>query len=448
MGFFDFFRKKASPPPPSSPLALGMLKYKTYLNLFIQMQSQDNYAPIGAYETAKGELVGFVFITPNQLYNLSIREAIEKMEEHFEQKLANRSLLSYTIFYHSQYNPPANTAHDIAEKTEEFKAISVRYYFSEQLDARIGLPYKIDTANKTLVYQGFKELSDIENELLSKADILPKHDYFQDKMEFKPEITQNEAGIKMTKTNTCNLSNTWGGIFGFGTYRNGDGYQMLLEQMALAAMQTPDIQTENFAVHTLDWGVLKLKAVMQEGAPKTFLPIIQTENVCEVETTEIAEWEQVDNLEAIVSGRGKNTFGISYYATDYAENKHLYQSRVVQNIALSGIAYVVDVYTPKSDQPFGQTKDFAAFLPTASLPNQACYDFIATVRSVGIVQLFENQTMALILQVNLLNHPEIPDFFLFDLYVCPENMRLETIQAGMMLTGVFQMQGRIHFSTT
>ncbi|MCX6316761.1 MAG: hypothetical protein NTW29_05695 [Bacteroidetes bacterium] len=83
-------------------------------------------------------------------------------------------------------------------------------------------------------------------------------------------------------------------------------------------------------------------------------------------------------------------------------------------------------------------------MPSKDLPNYACFDFIGLLIDYKPTSLLEsNSQKGYILNVKLITHPEIEDFFSIDIFVTQENMRFKELIKGMKISGMFQMQGQI-----
>lgn len=447
MKLFDIFKKKdnnevVKSEIPKSKLFLSLSKYNEYIVRFIGMQQQGNYAPISAYEKSNGEIIGFLYIHgEDNSYTLSAEEVIERMEVNFERKLADNEITSYVILYHSQFANDNN--HNLANNDNELKAISISYNFKNGEKGKIGLPYHFER-NK-ITYQGFKNFSQKENNIILRTQLKDNKDYFQDREEIKPPVTENEIGLKIRKSNNFDLSNTWCGIFGFESYRKPNGSQILIQHFALAMTDGSVTKRNNITVSQLNYADVSLKGISINENPKTILPVIKTDHVIDVVNEEINEWENVDNLEAIITGNGRGTFGLTYFATDYAENKEIYLSKKDLKIKISGIAFVLDISNiDKSARKIKYSDDFTGYTPNDDLPNYACFDFIGQLEDFKETFLLEDNSLkGYLMKVRLITNPEIEDFFTIDIFVTPENMRFEELTKGMKLTGMFQMLGQI-----
>jgi len=447
MGLFGFFKKQNTNETTNnsktsmSDLFLSTSKYNEYIVRFIAMQQQGGYAPISAYENLNGEIIGFLYtIGEDKSYSLSAEEAIKKMEERFESKIANHEIKSYVIIYHSQFQNDNN--HKIANSDDELKAISVSYNFINGQKDKIGLPYKFN--NDEVTYQGFTNFSAEENNIIFNTKTKEGKEYFQEREEIKAPIFENEIGIKIKKSNSNDLNNTWCGILGFESYSKPNGSDILNEYFDWALTQKPIVAKNNLFISQIDFKDISFKAVTLNRHQNTILPVIKTDYIVDVESREIDEWENVDNIEAIVSGRGRDTFGVWYFATDYAENRNRYLTEKKLNIKISGIAFDLDIYNndqKESDVKFSD--DFTTYMPNKDLPNYACFDFIGQLEDFKETTLLkDNSLKGYILKVRLITY-DIKDFFTIDIYVTQENMRFTGLTKGMKLTGMFQMQGQI-----
>jgi hypothetical protein len=447
MGLFDFFKKKEDnetpkSETPKSELFLSISKYNEYIVRFIGMQQQGNYAPISAYEKSNGEINGFLYVFgEDDSYSLSAYEVISRMETNFQQKLATDEINSYIILYHSQFANDNN--HALANDDNELKAITVSYDFKNGKKGKIGLSYFFE--NDEITYQGFKDFSQEENNIIFRTQLKDNKDYFQDREEIKVPLIENEIGLKIRKSNNSDLSNTWCGIFGFESYRKPNGSQILKEHFALARTKTPTVSTNTLTISQLEYEDVILKSVTYMDRPTTILPVVKTDYAIDVVNKEINEWENVDNLEAIISGGGRDTFGLTYFATDYAENREIYHSKKELKMNISGIAFVLDISTiDKSDGELKYSEDFTMYMPNNDLPNYACFDFVGQLEDFKETFLLEDKGLkGYLMKVRLITNSDMKDFFTIDIFVTPENMRIKELTKGMKLTGMFQMQGQI-----
>jgi hypothetical protein len=459
MGLFNLFNKKnKNEAPKNSPAATNPVsapastpksefytaisRYNEYIVRYLGMQQQGNYAPIAAYEKPNGELTGFLYVLgADESYFLSAGEVISRMEHAYEQKLAAGEIRSYAILYHSTYANDDN--HALANSEEEFKAISIAYHFKDAEKGKIGLPYRFE--DDSITYQGIRRFSKEENNELFATELVPSKDYFTDREEIVPPQYENEAGLIIKQTNAYDLNNTWCGILGFERYRAPNGSQVVMEHFALA-LQTAPVATKNhLTINQLEYDAVILKGISVDEKPASIVPVIKTDYTMDIENKEIREWENVENLYAYISGGGRNTFGLAYLATDYAENRDRYLASKEHQIRISGIAFVLDHYSKDASDSEGElqySEDFTAYMPNNDLPNQACFDFIGQLEDFRETTLLENGSQkAYLMKVRLITNPDIKDFFTIDMYATPENMRFSGLTVGMKLTGMVQLQG-------
>lgn len=464
MGLFDFFKKKnekenppadTPPKPPVNPspptpearpvqneVFLLIQQYNEYIIRFIGLQQQGNYAPIAAYEKENGEIIGYVYIAGDSSFTLSVEEVIEKMKTEFEQRMSDHKIKSYTIFYHSQYDQDDN--HAVANEQGEFKAISIPYKSVNGLAGTMALAYTFE--EESISYKGISTFSSEENKQIFETQLVEGKDYFQEKIEIKAEEVENEIGLKIKQVNNTSLENTWCGIFGFEKFRSEQGRQILMETFALVLTMGKEQKIAPYSIFTFEGNGISYKGIKTSEGPKTILPIVNTRYAIEVENKAISEWMDVDNLEAVITGSGRDTFGIKYFATDYPENRAIYLSQKHLNIELSAVIYVLDKSEPQKEE--AETKfseDFAAYMPNKELYEFGCFDFIGIIEDFRPISIFNEKADpdGYMLEVRLINHPEIVDFFTIEMFVNKENMRFQDPEEGMRVSGVFQLQGKI-----
>lgn len=411
--------------------------YKDYIVYSIALQLRGDFAPISAFEN--GEVEGFAYMIMDPSYGLSAQQVIDRMEEKFERELKEGKINSYIILYHSQYNDDGN--HSLATNEEELKAITLSYHFKDSGQGKIAMPYVFE--NENISYKGFAEFSHEENNEIMNNQLIESKDYFTNREEIRVPESINEAGIKITKSNIHTLGNMWGGIFGYESLQNNETFsQYLMQTMALYRMGDPSYEQDKIK-HT-EFKDVKFRTIVS-GDFSTILPEIKTDFSIDFETKEISEWENADNLEAIVAGPGRNTFGVWFFATDYAENKNRYLTQPRLNMNISGIVFVLDIYK-NTDLPDGtkMSEEFTSYIPSKDLPNYACFDFIGKLIDFRETEVLEDgSSKGYMLKLRLITNEERDDFFTIDAFVNKENMRFDSLSKGMKLTGALQLQGKI-----
>lgn len=410
--------------------------YNDYIVYSIALQLRGEYTPISAFEKENGEIEGFAYMVTEDAYALAPQQAIAQMEEKFENELQEGKIKSYMILYHSQFDNNGN--HNPATKEEEFKAISLSYHFEGSDKTKTGLPYIFENQNVT--YKGFAEFSHEENNEIMNHQLVDGKDYFPNTEGIAaPEIT-NEAGIIIRKSNVHNLVNTWSGIFGHENFQTKDYGQYLTTVL----MQSTVTDTSGEDKSKTEFEDVRFKTIVTDEL-STIIPEVKTDYVLDFETRSIREWENALNLQAIVAGPARETFGVWFFATDYAENRNTYMTQPHLKVNISGIVFILDVHT-NTDLPDGtkMSEDFTTYAPSQDLPNYACFDFIAQVVDFKETELLEDGSVkGYILKLKLITNEENEDFFTIDAFVNKENMRFETPTKGMKVTGALQLQGKI-----
>lgn len=94
--------------PPSSNLYAHLSRYNKFTCIHQQIQKQGNYAPISAYETKAGKIVGHLYMETPGTPSLSPAEVADVMIDEFESKMKDDELSSYAVYYHSDF-PNSNS---------------------------------------------------------------------------------------------------------------------------------------------------------------------------------------------------------------------------------------------------------------------------------------------------------------------------------------------------
>ncbi|HCN47634.1 MAG TPA: hypothetical protein DIT10_00805 [Chryseobacterium sp.] len=425
-----------SQPQPVNENYEKIKTYNDYIVYSIALQLRGEYTPIAAFEKENGEIEGFVYMVTEDAYALPVHEAISKMEEKFENELQEGKVRSYMILYHSQFDN--NDNHSPATQEGEFKAISLSYHFKGADKAKTGLPYIFE--NETVTYKGFAEFSHEENNGIMNHQLIDGRDYFTNTEGIAAPETTNEAGIIVRKSNVHNLVNTWSGIFGHENFQTKDYGQYLSTVLMQSTVADPLGESKS----KTEFEDVRFKTIVTDEL-STIIPEVKTDYTLDFETRSVREWENALNLQAIVAGPARNTFGVWFFATDYAENRNTYLTRPHLNINISGVVLILDAHQD-TDLPDGtkMSEEFTTYMPSQTLPNYACFDFIAKVVDFKETTLLEDGSVkGYILKLKLITHEESEDFFTIDAFVNKENMRFENLTKGMKVTGAVQLQGKI-----
>jgi hypothetical protein len=417
-----------------------IFKYSEYVVRYLNMMFQGNNSPIAAYEKNNGELIGYLFVAEDMSYNLTVEQVIEKMETEFESRMAQGVILSWSIFYHSEFNNDGN--HKVAGEYSKTRAITIKYRVQNELTGYVGLPYTL--TGDEVKFKGFSGFSREQNNQIMSVTTEATKDYFQEKIEIKPEIYENEAGLKIKKVNNGTLGNMWGGIIGYR--KLSSSATILIEYTAYLFVSGAKRSIGEIVIYELNYGDVIFRGVQTLAeSRKSVIPVVAATNYIDVVNKQINVWENANNLEAVINGGARDTFAVTYFATDYAENKAIYHSSKKMNIAFSGILFVLD--TGAEDELANGTplaEGFAAYMPHNTLGEFGVYDFMGILEDYRENKVLDDDiSYGYILTVRLINNEDIEDFFTIPMFVNKENMRINELKKGMKISGGFQLLGEI-----
>lgn len=97
------------------------------------------------------------------------------------------------------------------------------------------------------------------------------------------------------------------------------------------------------------------------------LILIRTNYTLPFETKKIIEWSHIANMEAEIQGGGRDTFGLSFFATDYAINKRKYKSKKNLNIKISAVGLVLDKSDLTEINGTPVSPDFSTYMPNKDM---------------------------------------------------------------------------------
>ncbi|MEM6721645.1 MAG: hypothetical protein AAF611_20120 [Bacteroidota bacterium] len=456
MGIFDFFKRKDASSSnektttstnniPTSTVYKIASKYNEYSKISIQFLANGNYAPFAAYEQLNGNIIGYLYIMDDNSYTLSAEEAVTKMKEEFAKRLLEKSIKSYAIFYHSQFNSDGN--HAIADAYNEPKAISIILRDDQQIYKTAAIPYKFDTEGFTA--GPMTQVSLQESQEMMNTTLKEDKDYFQERITYKAKkAKENVHGVSIKPVNNRSVGDLWSGIFGFDRFQKMSS-AILYELIATAQAQNSPLQkVANVNTFELDFDRLKMRVIDEHKEMISAFPTIETQTQIPVTLKHLEEWEHVKNLEATVKGSGRGKFGLCFYATDYAFHREKYHSNTSVPMHITGLIYVLDKHDPENFkiEEGKVSPDFCAYMHSQEWAEYGCFDFIGKVESMEAVNVFKTEEhKGYILKIKLITNEEQPDFFSIDMFVNTNNMRFNAseLHVGMKLTGMFQMLGEI-----
>ncbi|MFA6521881.1 MAG: hypothetical protein WCT53_05890 [Candidatus Gracilibacteria bacterium] len=243
--------------------------------------------------------------------------------------------------------------------------------------------------------------------------------------------------IKVSRIEEGSHGDHWGAYYGFKAFNEET---LLTEMNDLIDKKEYESIRSKFAKFSKFDGKLGMCILTTFPGLKmvTGYPIFKTERAIPFETHKISEWNYDERIEAYIAGKGRDIFGLKFFATDYLENKEIYKSKQKLNIAITGFAYVL-----KHTQilPQNAAPDFVGYVPDIKLANDSAIDFIGTVLEAEYYN--NNNTEGYILTCKLINHPEIEDCFNLEMFVNRNNMRTEEIKVNDKISGCCWLQGRI-----
>lgn len=258
---------------------------------------------------------------------------------------------------------------------------------------------------------------------------------------------ENNSKIDIVLDDQGSHGDNFGGLLGFNFVSSGS--QFINEMVVLSSMQEPMYQNTVLNVSEVDFKessgdseLIKIRTIIFKDQIISAFPYLKTTYVLPFETKQIIEWSHVEKLEAEITGGGRDTFGLSFFATDYTINKNRYRSNEKMNINISAFGLVLD----KGDlTEIGDNKvspDFASYMPNNDIPRPTYYDFIGTLNHFKECKLTKDNK-GYILNITLINQENQPDFFTVDMFINRENMRITKLNEGMKVSGVLWFQGEI-----
>jgi hypothetical protein len=455
MGLFDIFKKKEEEAQPASEqptaqqpavaqtvsqLFLPLGRYKEYIALYVQLQHQNNYAPVAAYLTSSGELMGQIYVLEeDNTYGLSAPEVYKLMLQSLSAKLRAEEIKSFIILFHAN---AVDGGFEMAQTQEEFKAIALTYGLPEDKSGTIGMLYEF--GEKQINYGGFNAFTKQENDILFNVQLKEDFDYFTDRQVTPTHMHENSAGIKVYKSNSLDITNTWQGLCGFEYITTEEGNKAVGEYLNNSLSTPAVLEVDGFKVHSAVSGNFSTHALVKDNQIYAAYPELQTDYILLVEIKQIHQWENVFDLLATVKGNGRSTFGFSFFALDYASNKAKYLSTPMLNMHISGIAMVMDLYEVDATSEVKMSEDFTAYMPNKDVLNNSMHDIVGQVVAMEPVHALGNEKLnGYIIKTRLITTEEDANFFTIDIFVNKQNMRCAALHVGMKVTGVVQFQGRI-----
>ena len=251
--------------------------------------------------------------------------------------------------------------------------------------------------------------------------------------------------IKMSEIDNGSHGDNMGGLIGFNSLNNEKGRNFINELMAKSMIEKSELSTKSYELKSTTISNnpnLKLRVLTDTKSILSAFPYLKTNYKLPYSIKEIIEWKHMNKCEAEIKGGGRNTFGFDFFPTDYAINKTKYIENKEIQLHVSAIAFVVDKSVINQNTEVKFSEDFVSYMPSSNFPRQTYYDFIAKVIDFNEV-ILDNQNQGYIAKVKLINNDSDPNFFTVDMFMNKENMRIQTIEKGMKISGLLWFQGEI-----
>ncbi|NTE04959.1 hypothetical protein G6M26_50205 [Agrobacterium tumefaciens] len=290
----------------------------------------------------------------------------------------------------------------------------------------------------------------------SPIDSLPNKKSINEVYTERLNKTQNETSVLMPHPDVNVYLNTkdgghgdhFGALLGFDTMQQNRGRQLIQQMMAICLGQPPKLVNQAMKIKEVSFTEaggnslqIKIRIILSNENLVSSFPYLETNYVIPFRTKNITEWSHGNSEQAEIDGGGRETFGIGFYATDYAVNKDLYRASPNVNIKLSAFALIVEEYDASSG-PEELNNNFTGYLPSKDFEGNSYYDFIGTLLHFKSCNPLKNNE-GYILKVKLINQNEDEDFFSVDMFVNNENLHLSKLKIGMAITGNCWFQGEI-----
>ncbi len=243
--------------------------------------------------------------------------------------------------------------------------------------------------------------------------------------------------VKIIRTNRGSHGDHWGAYYGFKTKESNPG--IIIENLPKAFLQNkPSNIINGYTLATENWGKVDCVAIGNgKHEIETTFPVLKTEIILPFVCKGITEWEHVNGIEADIEGKGRDAFGLKFFATDFLKNESVYKSTEKFNVNLTGLAFELKETGPLPDN---FSEDFVGYSPNHELMS-------GVINIIGKVVSFEKyknqQIEGFIIKTKLINHDAQEDYFYLDIFANKENMLFNEPTIGMSITGIVWLQGKI-----
>lgn len=243
--------------------------------------------------------------------------------------------------------------------------------------------------------------------------------------------------IKINKINHGSHGDHWGAFFGFENLAKDQNILLGRINRIMESKKAEKIDKQ-YSIIKESLKDIDIKIIVDSQGMSSCFPAMVSNNKIPFENKIINEWKHVDNIEAQIGGLGRKTFGLSFFASDYLENKKIYQQNKELEINLSGFAYVIQ---ESKKLPDNFSEDFVSYMPNQQTKNSSIYDFFGKI--IDFKEYAHEGIHGFIISTKLINHEEMEDFFVLDIFVNKQNLKIEKPKKGMRISGCFWLQGNI-----
>jgi len=225
----------------------------------------------------------------------------------------------------------------------------------------------------------------------------------------------------------------------------------LLSEMTAATMNTKPIEEhENTAIRQLSFQETGsheekslLRVITVNEKQKSLFPYLKTELEISFHTETIIEWDIDEPVEAEIEGTWNDVFTLSFFASDYSVNRHIYKSK--QDIKLRLSAFILDINATSIDaKDVNYVESDYGYWPDERNGKFSHFEFEALVLTV--TARVNKYYTGCILTLKILKDKHGNDLII-DAYVSSDNVAAQTISKGMRITGNLWLQGELAEST-
>jgi len=241
--------------------------------------------------------------------------------------------------------------------------------------------------------------------------------------------------VKVEKINTGSHGDHWGAYLGFDNLRQSP--QRLINILEQVSEKKCIGQSRGYSIHSIGREGMDINVLCQLKSQKirTGFPVVQNAKSFDLKNSAVIEWSHMDGIEGLVRGSVADTFGVTFFATDYIEQEKRYKSEEQFRVCLAGMAYSVGS-PPELTEGF--SADFVCYLPRTVSQSSDVYDFVGKILKF---EPYEDKFVSgYFLEIELVSG-ENP--FVLPVYVHRDNLDTELSVNGRV-GGVLWIQGRIN----